>query len=174
MFSYPLFERLKAATPEFEHLTAFQAGGARMSVRRQGVDAAPRPLRSEYVTGNYFVTFGRRRARRPRLHGRGRHALVTPGRGVEPQRVAAHLRQRSVRRRIDVRRRRTSFTIVGIAPPGFFGETLRGDPPDLWIPLQQEPLIERRTVAAAPAGVGVAARHRPAAPGATVDGMARG
>ena len=33
------------------------------------------------------------------------------------------------------------FTIVGIAPPGFFGETLRGDPPDLWMPLQQEPLI---------------------------------
>src|SRR5690242_156160 len=58
MFSYPLFERLKANTPEFEQLTAFQAGGARMSVRRQGVDAAARPLRSEYVTGNYFATLG--------------------------------------------------------------------------------------------------------------------
>ncbi len=34
------------------------------------------------------------------------------------------------------------FTIVGIAPPGFFGETLRADPPDLWVPLQQEPLID--------------------------------
>ena len=33
------------------------------------------------------------------------------------------------------------FTIVGIAPPGFFGETLRSDPPDLWIPVQQEPMI---------------------------------
>jgi predicted permease len=33
------------------------------------------------------------------------------------------------------------FTIVGVAPPGFFGETLRSDPPDLWIPLHQEPLI---------------------------------
>ena len=33
------------------------------------------------------------------------------------------------------------FTVVGVAPPGFFGETLRSDPPDIWIPVQQEPLI---------------------------------
>ena len=33
------------------------------------------------------------------------------------------------------------FTIVGVTPPGFFGDTLRGDPPDLWLPLHQEPLI---------------------------------
>ena len=33
------------------------------------------------------------------------------------------------------------FTVVGVAPPGFFGETLRSNPPDIWIPLQQEPLI---------------------------------
>src|SRR5579884_2499441 len=25
---------------------------------------------------------------------------------------------------------------------GFFGETLRADPPDIWLPLQQEPLID--------------------------------
>jgi hypothetical protein len=54
MFSYPLFERLKAETPEFEEVTAFQAGSGRLSVRRQGVDVA-RPLRSEFVTGNYFI-----------------------------------------------------------------------------------------------------------------------
>jgi predicted permease len=34
-----------------------------------------------------------------------------------------------------------AFTVSGIAPPGFFGETLRADPPDLWLPLQHEPLI---------------------------------
>jgi hypothetical protein len=58
MFSFPLFERLKAQTPEFEQVAAFQAGGARLSVRREGIDAAARPLRSEYVTGNYFSTLG--------------------------------------------------------------------------------------------------------------------
>src|SRR5467141_1965752 len=58
MFSFPLFERLKAETPEFEQVAAFQAGGARMGVRREGVDTAARPLRSEFVSGNYFTTLG--------------------------------------------------------------------------------------------------------------------
>src|SRR5690349_22660351 len=58
MFSFPLYERLKAETPEFEEVSAFQAGGARLSVRREGVETAARPLRSEYVSGNYFSTLG--------------------------------------------------------------------------------------------------------------------
>ena len=58
MFSYPLFERLKAAAPEFEEVAAFQAGGERLSVRREGSGLAAKPLRSEYVTGNYFSTLG--------------------------------------------------------------------------------------------------------------------
>ena len=63
------------------------------------------------------------------------------------------------------------FTVVGVTPPGFFGETLRGDPPDLWIPLQQEPLINgdtsllRQPVSA---WLRVIGRLRP---GATTDGM---
>src|SRR5437764_5128175 len=57
-FSYPLFERLKEATPEFEEVTAFQAGRGRLSVRREGVESAARPLGSEYVTGTYFSTLG--------------------------------------------------------------------------------------------------------------------
>src|SRR6187455_1884267 len=58
MFSFPLFERIKAEVPEFEEVTAFQAGQGRMSVRRQGVENAPRPLRAIYVTGNYFSVLG--------------------------------------------------------------------------------------------------------------------
>src|SRR5512142_3449259 len=59
-FSYALYERLKAETPEFEQITAFQTaeGSGRLSVRREGVDAAARPLRAEYVTGSYFATLG--------------------------------------------------------------------------------------------------------------------
>src|SRR5438445_6262424 len=58
MFSFPLYERLKANIPEFEEVTAFQAGRWRVSVRREGIDVAARPLRSEYVSGSYFSTFG--------------------------------------------------------------------------------------------------------------------
>src|SRR6201987_4913773 len=58
MYSYPLFKQLKAQAPEFEEIMAFQAGGWRASVRREGVEQAARPLRSEFVTGNYFATLG--------------------------------------------------------------------------------------------------------------------
>lgn len=58
IFSFPLYERLTAAAPEFEQVAAFQAGGRRLSVRRAGVEPPARPLRSEYVTGNYFSTLG--------------------------------------------------------------------------------------------------------------------
>src|ERR1700730_7024633 len=33
MFSFPLFERLKGETPEFEEVTTFQAGRGRLSIR---------------------------------------------------------------------------------------------------------------------------------------------
>src|SRR5947207_1031019 len=58
MYSYPLFQRLKAETPEFEEVTAFQAGRWGMSVRREGVESAARALKSEFVTGNYFSVLG--------------------------------------------------------------------------------------------------------------------
>ena len=64
------------------------------------------------------------------------------------------------------------FTVIGVAPPGFFGETLPSNPPDLWIPLQQEPLLDgdgsllRQPVSA---WLRVIGRLRP---GASTDGMA--
>ena len=172
MYSYPLYERLKAAAPEFEEVAAFQAGGARLSVRREGVETAARPLRSEFVTGNYFSTLG--------VNAFGGRVMTaaddTPS--SSPVAVLSHHAWQSVYAG-DPAVVGSSFivqghplTIIGVAPPGFFGETLRGDPPDLWIPLQQEPLIDgdgallRQSVGAWLRAIG---RLRP---GASVDGMA--
>ena len=58
MYSYPLFLRLQAAAPEFEQMAAFQAAGVQFSVRRGQRDNMAKPLRGEFVTGNYFSTFG--------------------------------------------------------------------------------------------------------------------
>src|SRR6202521_2742004 len=58
MFSFPLYERLKAATPEFEDITAVGLGGSLLSVRRPGAEDTARPLRAEYVPGTYFSTLG--------------------------------------------------------------------------------------------------------------------
>ena len=172
MYSFPLFERLRANTPEFEQLTAFQAGGARMSVRRQGVDIAARPLRSEYVTGNYFSTFG---------VGAFGGRVFTPDDdtpSAAPVVVISHHVWQTVYGSDAAVIGSTfiieghPFTVVGVTPPGFFGETLRGNPPDLWIPLQQEPVITggngllRQPVSAWLRAIG---RLKP---GASIDGVA--
>jgi predicted permease len=171
MFSFPLFERLKAELPEFEALTAFQAGGARVSVRRQNVETASRPLRSEYVTGNYFSTLG--------VGAFGGRVLTAAddAPAAPPAVVLSHHvwqgtyggDQSIIGGTLFVEGK--PFTVVGVTPPGFFGETLRGDPPDLWIPLQQEPLISGGTsILRQPisAWLRVIGRLRP---GATIDGM---
>ena len=171
MYSFALFERIKAAAPEFEELTAFQAAGARLSVRRQGVDPSPRPLRSEYVTGNYFRTFG--------VGAFGGRVFTDDDDKPSATPVAVlshHVWQRLYGSDASVvgstfMVEGQPFTIVGIAPPGFFGETLRGNPPDIWIPVQQEPLINgdnsllRQSV---PAWLRVIGRLRP---GATTDAV---
>src|SRR5579863_10109859 len=45
MYSYPLYQQIKANAPEFEEMAAFQAGANRLSVRREGSAVAARPLR---------------------------------------------------------------------------------------------------------------------------------
>src|SRR6266567_3985423 len=139
-YSFPLYERLKAETPEFEEVAAFQAGRGLQSVRREGESAA-RPLRSEYVTGNYFAMLGVRayggRVFTPEDDRPGAppvavlsHHVWQMNYGSDPAVVGSTFVIEG-----------HPFTVMGVAPPGFFGETLRSDPPDVWIPVQQEPLI---------------------------------
>ena len=171
LFSFPLYEKLKTETPEFEEVAAFQAGRGRLGVRRQGTEMAARPLRSEFVTGSYFSTLGVRA-----FGGR----LFTPEDdqpSAAPVVVISHRLWQTVYASDPSILGSTlvadghPLTVVGVAPPGFFGETLESDPPDIWIPLQQEPLINgdgsllRQPVSAWLRMIG---RLRP---GASTDGM---
>ena len=171
MYSFALFERLKAELPEFEALTAFQGGGSRLSVRRQTVDTTARPLRSEYVTGNYFSTlgiaaFGGRvltdaddKPSAPPVVVMSHHAWESTY-GGDPSMIGGTVFIEG-----------NAFTVVGVTPPGFFGETLRGDPPDIFIPLQQEPLINGDTsILRQPVSAWLRAIGR-LRPGAKIDGM---
>jgi len=139
-FSFALYERLKTGTPEFEDITAFGISNP-LSVRRQGADNASRPLGTEYVTGTYFSTLGVRA-----FSGR----LFAPDDdrpSASPVAVLSHHAWRGVYgadpsvigATFIVEGR--PFTVIGVAAPGFFGETIRAEPPDIWIPLQQEPMI---------------------------------
>jgi predicted permease len=172
MFSFALYERLKAETPEFEEVAAFQAGRGMLGVRRQGVDSIARPLRSEYVTGNYFSTLGVRA-----FGGR----VFTPEDdkpAASPVAVLSHrvwqttyASDPSVVGSTFVLEGHP-FTVIGVAPAGFFGETLQSDPPDIWVPLQQEAMIDSQgglIHQSISAWLRVIGRLRP---GASIDGMA--
>ncbi len=141
MFSFPLYERLRDATPEFSSTTAFQAGMNRLSTRREGAAESARTLRAIYVTGSYFPTLGVNAAAGRAFTEADDSAASTPvavmahhawqGQfGGDPSLIGATLVIEG-----------HAFTLVGVTPPGFFGETLQADPPDLWLPLQHEPLI---------------------------------
>src|SRR3954449_5657568 len=56
LFSYDLYRELQNNTPEFEQLAAFQAGQNMVNVRVGS--GLPKSERTEYVSGNYFSTFG--------------------------------------------------------------------------------------------------------------------
>src|SRR5262249_33000852 len=171
MFSFPLYETLKAQTPEFEESTAFQAGRFRFGVRRERVESVARSLRSEYVSGSYFSTLGVQAFGGRLFSAEDDRPAATPtvvlshrtwqtAYGSGPSLVGATLIVEG-----------HPMTVSGVTPPGFFGEMLQSDPPDIWIPLQQEPLI---------AGDSSLLRQKPGAwlrmigrtrVGASVDGM---
>jgi predicted permease len=141
MYPYQLYLDFKAAAPEFSQLAAFQAGGNQFSVRRSQTSNDTKPLEAEYVSGNYFQTFGIQ----PFI---GR--MLTPSDDQRSAQPAAVLSYRAWQQNYgsDPKVVGSSFivngqpfTITGIAPPGFYGDTLRSDPPQIWVPLQQEPLL---------------------------------
>jgi len=171
MVSFPLYERLKTETPEFEEVTAFQAGRWRVGVRRQGMESVARPLRSEYVSGTYFSTLGVR-AFGGRVFTPEDDKPSAPPVAVLSHRIwqTAYASDPSVVGSTFIMEGHP-VTVIGVAPPGFFGETLESDPPDIWVPLQQEPMINasgsllRQPVSAWLRMIG---RLRP---GASIDGM---
>ena len=140
LFPYDLYLELQHSSPEFEQLAALEAGGASLAVR---VGSSPaRPLRSEFVSGNYFATLGvGTYAGRP-LTASDDKAGAAPvlvlsypawqtNFGGDPAIVGATVYVQT-----------HAFTVVGIAPPGFFGDRIIERPPDFWMPLSNEPTIE--------------------------------
>ena len=165
MFSWPLYERLKAELPEFEEVTAFQAGGPRLSVRRQNVESTSRPLRSQYVTGTYFSTLGVRALWRPRVQRDRRCAGGAAGRGDEPPCVAEHVRCRPVDGRRDARRRRPSLHRRRRDPSGILRRNVARRPAGSVDSPAAGATHQRRHLDPPTARFGMAARDRPASPG---------
>ncbi len=140
LFSYELYRHFRDNTPEFEQLAAFQAGHSSMSVRPAGGTA--KAERAEYVSGNYFTTFGvgpyAGRTILPTDDVLGAapvgvlsYQVWQTDYAADPNIVGATLYIQS-----------KPITVIGIAPPKFFGDRVDSDPPQIWIPLSAEPVIE--------------------------------
>jgi len=139
IFSYDLYLHLKNSAPEFEQLAAVQAGQWSWSVRRG--NAMPKSMRGEFVSGNYFSALGLG-AYAGRVLG---DSDDTPN--ATPTTVLSYQAWQGeyaadpsvVGSTIFIQAR--PFTVIGIAPPGFFGDRVSDNPPDFWMPIQTEPYI---------------------------------
>lgn len=142
LFSFEQYRLFQQNTPGFVELAAFQSGGSLIGVRRSGSSRPVETFRSEYVSGNYFSTFGipsyAGRMLTSQDDSKGAPAVAVMSFrtwqekfGKDPSVVGAGFVINS-----------QPVTVIGVAPPGFFGDRIRSNPPNFWIPLAAEPLIE--------------------------------
>jgi len=140
IFSYDLYLHMKNSAPEFEQLAAMQAGQSGFTVRRG--DALAKQQRGEYVSGNYFATLGLGAyAGRPLTDSddtpSSPPATVISYRAWQTEFAADPTLVGST---ISIQTH--PFTVIGVAPPGFFGDRVTDSPPDFWMPLATEPYVD--------------------------------
>jgi putative ABC transport system permease protein len=148
LFSWEAYRRFRADTPAFEELSAFQigTGNGELAVRRVGSAAAVQARLGEYVSGNFFRTFGIS-AWRGRLFTDADDVEAAPPVAV----MSFHTWQENYGSDLSVvgatyEVNGQAFTVIGVAMPGFFGAKVdASNMPDLWLPLTKEPLIAGAT-----------------------------
>ena len=143
LFSTNAYEHLKKNAPEFVDLAAMQAGFAfrPVTARREGTAEPARSVMGEFISGNYFRTFGLR----PEA---GR--LIADADDTAGAPMVAVMSYETWKRDYagDVSVVGSTFavntkpvTIAGIAPRGFFGDRLASTPPDFYLPIETMPAL---------------------------------
>jgi len=145
IYSYPLYQQFRDHNPEFSEMAAFQGGLQNLNVRRAGAAGPAEPYIGEFVSGNYFSMFGLGAFAGRTISPDDDRPNAAPVAvmsyrtwqqhfGLDPSVIGASLN-------ID----NLAFTVIGVAPPGFFGDQLRPDPPDFWLSLAAEPAHDGET-----------------------------
>jgi predicted permease len=142
LFNYELYKQFRDHTPAFNDLAAFEAGNSGLSVRRMGSEQPAQSGNGEYVSGNYFRTFG---------IGPWAGRVINDNDDRDGAPPVAVISYRTWQQKfgsdpsvvgstflINAK----PFTVIGIAPPGFFGGALKSwGMPEYWIPLADEPAL---------------------------------
>ena len=142
LVSYELYTHFRDNTKGFEEMAAFQADGVFLGVRRAHDARAAESYFGEFVSGNYFTMFGvsafagRALTMMDDKPGAAPAAIMSyrvwqQKYGLDPSVIGSEFNING-----------KPFTVVGITPPSFFGDTLKSMPPDFFLPLATEPLIQ--------------------------------
>jgi predicted permease len=137
LFSTDTYQQLKQNAPEFEELAAMQAGfGYRpITVRRDGTQSQPQSVMGEFVSGNYFRTFGLRPSA-GRLLMDADDTAGAPFTAV----MSYEAWQRDFARDPSIIGKTfwvntKAVTLIGVAPQGFYGDRMSSTPPDFYLPI---------------------------------------
>ncbi|MGH9409503.1 MAG: ABC transporter permease [Vicinamibacterales bacterium] len=157
LFSWEAYQRFRADTPAFEDLAAFQigTGNGELAMRRAG-SAAPVEVRlGEYISGNFFRTFGvsawRGRVFNDHDDVEGAPPVAVMSFHTWREDYGSDLSVVGATYQINGQ----PLTVIGVAPPGFFGAKVDASGmPDLWLPLTTEPRIAGATSRLKNPGVG--------------------
>ena len=146
LFSWEAYQNFRTHTPEFVDLAALQAGNAALGVRRAGSQAQADTRNGQYVSGNFFRTFGvhpwigRLMTDADDREGAPPVAVMSfhiwqDKYGSDPTAIGASYQING-----------HPFTVIGVAAPGFYGAKLAGwGMPDFWLPATTELLIDGAT-----------------------------
>ena len=138
LFSTETWRLIKKNTPEFEDLAAMQAGFAYrpLTARRDGEHTDAHSVMGEFVSGNYFRTFGLRPHAGRLLTDRddvpGAPVTAVMSHGVWLRDYAGDASVVGSTFWINTK----PVTIAGIAPAGFYGDRLSATPPDFYLPIE--------------------------------------
>ena len=146
LFSWEAYKNLRAHTREFSDLAALQAGNAPLAVRRAGSQAPADTRNGEYVSGNFFKTFGVQpwvgRLMMDADDQEGTLPVAVMSYRIWREKYASDPSVAGAAYEINGQ----PFTVIGVAAPGFYGAKLVGaGMPDFWIPVTTIPLIDGST-----------------------------
>jgi macrolide transport system ATP-binding/permease protein len=148
--SYALFDtgtwqQLEKNVPEFEELAAMQSGLGTVIVRPDQSQVAARSVTSEFVSGNYFRTFGLKPSV-GRLFTDADNMVGAPLVAVMSYNTWKNLYHS------DPSVAGSTFwintkavTITGVAPKDFYGDRLSSTPPDFYLPIESLPVLTKST-----------------------------
>jgi predicted permease len=145
LLEYSEFEYLRDHNDVFSGIFAADSSLPQVPVRLSSLGGGSSEqndtARVQLVSGDYFSTLGIHA-----LRGRTFTSSVDRARGASPVAVISYafwqrrfnLDPAALGQTIDIRQ--TPFTIIGVMPPGFFGETV-GDAPEIWAPLTMQAAV---------------------------------